>query len=325
MIVDDLAASSPWIREFCRGAHIVRVPFPIAPMDGDSIVVNRNRIPQGIIRSRGREQSWIAEAGRLPFHREIIVSMDREYGALFVRDLSGDPECVEYFPPNRELSAPISPMFVLQVVRRDSYAGTWGTIIGLVGDLVVHSSRDNGVDLLATTPVADWSQDEEKFAREYLGWQGKMTRDIWRNEYESPYQIDASCNVLADYAREWAWRNRLMAEAVIITNSLLNCRNVVQEEVAPPAAVQRARARRGKPPLYQYHILKVRPFAPKKLRSATRPMIGPPVAIHTVRGHFKRYTPDRPLFGRLTGVWWWQPQLAGRAKRLVEKDYEIRA
>lgn len=47
-------------------------------------------------------------------------------------------------------------------------------------------------------------------------------------------------------------------------------------------------------------------------------------AIHWVRGHFKQYTAERPLFGRFTGLYWWQPHLAGKAKdRVVVKDYRI--
>jgi hypothetical protein len=43
-----------------------------------------------------------------------------------------------------------------------------------------------------------------------------------------------------------------------------------------------------------------------------------------VRGHFKQYTAERPLFGRFTGLYWWQPHLAGKAKdRVVVKDYRI--
>ncbi len=36
-------------------------------------------------------------------------------------------------------------------------------------------------------------------------------------------------------------------------------------------------------------------------------------AIHLVRGHFKEYTPDKPLFGKIAGLFWWEPHLAGAA------------
>jgi hypothetical protein len=45
-----------------------------------------------------------------------------------------------------------------------------------------------------------------------------------------------------------------------------------------------------------------------------------------VRGHFKTYTAERPLLGRFTGTYWWQPHLAGKnTSALVEKDYAIEA
>lgn len=46
--------------------------------------------------------------------------------------------------------------------------------------------------------------------------------------------------------------------------------------------------------------------------------------IHMVRGHFKLFLPDRPLFKRFTGRYWWHPHMRGTAKRgRINKDYEI--
>jgi hypothetical protein len=43
-----------------------------------------------------------------------------------------------------------------------------------------------------------------------------------------------------------------------------------------------------------------------------------------VRGHFKHYTAEAPLFGRMTGTWWWSPTLKGDAAHgVVEKEYQI--
>jgi hypothetical protein len=109
------------------------------------------------------------------------------------------------------------------------------------------------------------------------------------------------------------------AERVVAAFALLNCRNVVHELVEP--AQSRASRRRGDPPPYRYHVLKVRPGLSRQRAAAAS--TGDPVAIHWVRGHFKIYTTESPLFGRLAGCYWWQPHLAGRAGRVVEKDYAV--
>lgn len=50
-------------------------------------------------------------------------------------------------------------------------------------------------------------------------------------------------------------------------------------------------------------------------------------AVHIRRGHYKMYTPDRPLFGKVTGLVWFPPELIGRNKtnkrRSKETDYKM--
>jgi hypothetical protein len=46
--------------------------------------------------------------------------------------------------------------------------------------------------------------------------------------------------------------------------------------------------------------------------------------LHWVRGHFKAYRPERPLFGKYHGRFWWQPALHGHeTEGRVDKDYAI--
>jgi hypothetical protein len=84
--------------------------------------------------------------------------------------------------------------------------------------------------------------------------------------------------------------------------ALLNCRNVVRKTVSPDAKLQRARKKSNKLPLYSFSTLAVAGFGVKG---------AVPRAIHWVRGHFKEYTPERPLFGKIAGLFWWEPHLVG--------------
>lgn len=114
-----------------------------------------------------------------------------------------------------------------------------------------------------------------------------------------------------------------MYAIVVAACAFMNCRNIVLEEVSPTEALQRARRRRGRPPAYTYYRLRVR------ARGRLHPLVragnrkSDPTAIHWRRGHFKSYE-ERPLFGKRTGLWWWQPHLAGLDYRSFrDKEYVV--
>jgi hypothetical protein len=101
--------------------------------------------------------------------------------------------------------------------------------------------------------------------------------------------------------------------------SLLNCKNIITEEITPKNG--KKRKRKGKKELFTYHILKVQPTS-KKYNSEPQDLWKN--RIHLARGHFKTFTADKPLFGRITGTFWWQPQVRGRNKEgIVVKDYNL--
>jgi hypothetical protein len=113
---------------------------------------------------------------------------------------------------------------------------------------------------------------------------------------------------------------KISSPAMTVTNALfllLQCRNVITEEVVP----SKSQKRRSKKPLLSYHILKIKPSKSNPLRDNTP--LGGENRVHLCRGHFKTYTAERPLMGRFVGRYWWQPQARGRAKGIVLKDYEV--
>ena len=49
-----------------------------------------------------------------------------------------------------------------------------------------------------------------------------------------------------------------------------------------------------------------------------------PVAEAVLRGHFKTFTEDAPLFGKVVGTFWWGWQVRGTAKNgVIVSDYKI--
>jgi hypothetical protein len=112
-----------------------------------------------------------------------------------------------------------------------------------------------------------------------------------------------------------------VSNIVVTAFSLLNAKNIMRE--AAQATQSRASRRRGDPPPYRHHILTVAVPSVQRAASESQAVTEEHVPIHWVRGHFKRYTSDKPLFGRFVGVYWWQPHLAGRGHGFVDKDYRV--
>ena len=109
---------------------------------------------------------------------------------------------------------------------------------------------------------------------------------------------------------------------------ILNCQNVITKDVLPPEKLNRKRIRNGKLPLYSYKILEVVKGKPRSKNAGSVPWdykSPANVRFHLCRGHFKTFTQDKPLFGKYSGTFWWNPQSRGN-KELgeVEKDYEVK-
>jgi hypothetical protein len=83
--------------------------------------------------------------------------------------------------------------------------------------------------------------------------------------------------------------------------SLVNCRNVSLEEAGAP---RRSRKRPDAPrPDFRYSRV-VLPSTPTAGPNGDR--FGPATKpLQVVRGHFKTYTADAPLYGKHVGTWWW--------------------
>lgn len=109
------------------------------------------------------------------------------------------------------------------------------------------------------------------------------------------------------------------------TLRLMNCKNITTENHKPPEALNKARRKKGKQELLTYKTLKLLLPGKKEKHDLVNDPTSEHNRIHLCRGHFKEYTADAPLFGRITGLWWWQAHVRGQNKDgVVMKDYEIR-
>lgn len=111
----------------------------------------------------------------------------------------------------------------------------------------------------------------------------------------------------------WVW-------PALIALGFMNCKNVTLSDPQPGTS-RKVRARDGKRQKYQRIVL---PGAPTTKAEANGSR-GDPAALHVVRGHFKTYTEDAPLFGSKTGTYWWSHHARGKGEggRGVP-EYEVR-
>ena len=106
-------------------------------------------------------------------------------------------------------------------------------------------------------------------------------------------------------------------------NSLLNCNNIIYIKNNHSKKLQKVRVKRGKLPLQSYYTLQLKGISKRyeEMMNGLDPQWAN--RIHLCRGHFKKYTEEKPLFGKYTGLWWWQSAVRGKNKKgIIFKDYE---
>ena len=106
---------------------------------------------------------------------------------------------------------------------------------------------------------------------------------------------------------------------------LYNCKNIQTEKISAPIKLNKKRLKSGRQEIFDYHVLNlVLPSNKKRgYQEQTTPLSHN--RIHLCRGHFKEYTKEHPLFGKYTGLYWWEPSVRGQNKDgIVMKDYNIK-
>jgi hypothetical protein len=104
---------------------------------------------------------------------------------------------------------------------------------------------------------------------------------------------------------------------------LIHCQNIAIADNHPPAKLNKKRAKNNKCPLFTYKTLVIKPTGKKQEAQDAQDLWEN--RVHLCRGHFKTYTEEKPLFGRITGRYFWQPSVRGtKSKGIVMKNYEIK-
>lgn len=103
-------------------------------------------------------------------------------------------------------------------------------------------------------------------------------------------------------------------EFLVVFLQALNCKNIVKKENKPDEKLQKARAKRGKKPLFSYWTLELTDSKSEQGQSLGGSHVSP--RLHLRRGHPRQFKP---------GEWTWvQPCVVGNKKLgMVHKDYKF--
>lgn len=120
----------------------------------------------------------------------------------------------------------------------------------------------------------------------------------------NPSKLGEFYTMVGELARaDWAGE----VSYILAVIGLLNARNVVEMQAVDHGALNKARVRRGRPPLFEYKLLKIASRHQRRAYGATgRHGDYAPMRGHFVRGHFKV---------RKSGIFFWHPFARGSFKR----------
>lgn len=99
----------------------------------------------------------------------------------------------------------------------------------------------------------------------------------------------------------------------------------VADKITPTGAARRRAEKQGVQRLHDYYILRVKPSAPQTMRDVGQATKRENQRReHMVRGHFRYYGPEAPLFGRTVGAIWIPDHERGNdTLGTITKDYEV--
>lgn len=290
MIVDDLWASGMdkfFIRH--KDPHVVRLPFPLGVDFDDGGVrfkVDDLAIKLSPILVQGDKCTISLQWARAPFDSLIFYHSPRESSAL----------CLE--------------------ADRDENKEKWRIA------LISKAPWRRMSAMVAVAEVGEGYLAVNKNINEMAKQSASLTSSM-NNEVDLEGKLEAY--MLEQFADDSSYVQYTedIAKIAMTAVSLINARNIAQRSIEHDAKIQKARMRKGLRPLFRYHELLLQPFKSIRERGESKAS-GDLMPIHWIRGHFKEFSRERPLFGKYSGRYWWQPHISGKdTSRKVEKSYAI--
>lgn len=105
--------------------------------------------------------------------------------------------------------------------------------------------------------------------------------------------------------------------------SLTHCRNVELAERELPPPVIKKRKEKGIP-VFKFRHVVIKPINGKQVIGGGSSGKNNFTPLSFIRGHFKTFSEERPLFGRHVGRYWWHQAARGKSEYgTITKDYAV--
>jgi hypothetical protein len=343
----DYAAASPWLAQMFARSHIVEFPFEVggARENVDQMLPSEKWLPRSAkkLLPPVPEQRFghftLDFTDTRPPYPDLIMLGTPEGPADFIylhstsrgaKDF--EAELGHFHQCHRDT---LDVLVRLYAITRDKYEDRIPALrtlyhFGLSNTYaqVFHSLLDDAANRAAADDVAAFlAKDTDAISN----LTAEIAEAIYARMLQAETQIPGipripipsrrNAVLLRELDDHCAWWGDT-AIAFVAGMCLLNCKNIVEQPVESPPLNRAARRRGENLPRYRYHVLKVRPFGSRKQRDLVSDN-GQLTPLHWVKGHFKSYSLERPLLGRFSGRFWFQPHLAGRdTRRIVAKSYK---
>jgi len=201
--------------------------------------------------------------------------------------------------------------FAWLVLREDHPDGGWLMTAGLI--LEIGQGQPIG-------PIAniEWRLDADgKYIPDVDGSRLPATQAAFPQIPAYPGLLENVC----EPAFYWAGKAII---TLAMTFGLMHCKNVNESGHTPQAKQSTANQRRHGFPLTRYSTLDIRPVTRALDRDGKARTDGLGAALHRCRGHFKTFRPEAPMFGRLSGQYWWNAHTRGKPELgRVESVYRV--
>ncbi|MGV9310348.1 hypothetical protein ACWENQ_40965 [Nonomuraea sp. NPDC004354] len=146
---------------------------------------------------------------------------------------------------------------------------------------------------------------------------GPYTRMSYPMDPDHPGIVENLCESLF-------MRYGIAPATLAMTFGLMHSKNVDVELQVPAEKQSRAHLRRRGVSLTRYSVLDIHPVTRALERDGKASTDGLGTALHICRGHFKTYRHEAPLFGKLSGQYWWNEHQRGKAEQgEVHSSYRV--
>lgn len=111
---------------------------------------------------------------------------------------------------------------------------------------------------------------------------------------------------------------------VLWTCVFMNCKNIQTEDVQPNPKLNRVHVKKYHQPMRVFKILKIYAMGGGRADQEGKGGAHSDPSQHIRRGHFKHFSEAAPLFGKLSGAYWWNDTTVGKAEHgEIRKEYEV--